>query len=69
MTSVQTMKEYIRTFNDEKLLNEFDLYMSLSVKGIKEIVYQNMIEAELFSRNLLDHKVNEDAYEMNYANC
>jgi hypothetical protein len=68
-TSIQTMKEYIATFNDEKLLNEFDLYMSLNFKGVKEAVYQQLIEYELYKRNLLDHKINEDAYEMNYANC
>jgi hypothetical protein len=61
------MKEYIKTFDDEKLLNEFDLYKSLQSKGIKEIIYQQVIEYELYSRRLLNHKILEDSYEMEYA--
>ncbi len=64
MNSIQTMKEYIKTFDDEKLLNEFDLYKSLQSKGIKEIIYQQVIEYELYSRRLLNHKILEDSYEM-----
>lgn len=67
MNSIQTMKEYIKTFDDEKLLNEFDLYRSLNHKGIKEIIYQQVIEYELYSRKLLNHKIIEDNYEMEYA--
>ena len=67
MNSIQTMKEYIKTFDDEKLLNEFDLYRSLNHKGIKEIIYQQVIEYELYSRNLLNFKITEDNYEMEYA--
>jgi hypothetical protein len=67
MNSIQTMKEYIKTFDDEKLLNEFDLYKSLQSKGIKEIIYQQVIEYELYSRRLLNHKILEDSYEMEYA--
>ena len=67
MNSIKTMKEYIKTFSDEQLLNEFDLYRSLHHKGIKEIIYQQVIEYELYSRNLLAFKVTEDKYEMEYA--
>ena len=67
MNSIQTMKEYIKTFDDEKLLNEFDLYKSLNHKGIKEIIYQQVIEYELYSRKLLNFKIAEDNYEMEYA--
>jgi len=64
MNSIQTMKEYISTFDDEKLLNEFDLYRSVQSKGIKEIIYQQIIEYELYTRRLLDHKIMEDNFEM-----
>ena len=67
MTSIQTMKEYIRSFNDEKLLNEFDLYRSIDDKQINEEVYQQLIEYELYERRLLNHKIIEDNYEMEYA--
>ena len=67
MNSIQTMKEYIKTFDDEKLLNEFDMYRNLNHKGIKEIIYQQVIEYELYSRRLLDHKIMEDNYEYEYA--
>ena len=67
MNSIQTMKEYISTFDDEKLLNEFDLYRSVHSKGIREIIYQQIIEYELYTRRLLDHKIIEDNYEMEYA--
>ena len=67
MTSIQTMKEYIRSFNDEKLLNEFDLYRSIDDKQVNEEVYQQLIEYELYERRLLNHKIIEDNYEMEYA--
>ena len=67
MTSIQTMKEYIKTFNDEKLLNEFDLYRSIDDKQVNEEVYQQLIEYELYERRLLNHKIIEDNYEMEYA--
>ena len=67
MNSIQTMKEYIGTFEDEKLLNEFDLYRSVQSKGIKEIIYQQIIEYELYTRRLLDHKLMEDSFEMEHA--
>ena len=57
MRSIQTMKEYIKTFNDEKLLNEFDLYRSIDDKQVNEIVYQQLIEYEMYERRLLDHKL------------
>ena len=67
MNSIQTMKEYISTFDDEKLLNEFDLYRSVHSKGIKEIIYQQIIEYELYTRRLLDHKIMEDQFELEHA--
>ncbi len=67
MNSIQTMKEYISTFDDEKLLNEFDLYRSVQSKGIKEIIYQQIIEYELYTRHLLDHKIMEDQFELEHA--
>ncbi len=67
MTSIQTMKEYIRSFNDEKLLNEFDLYRSIDDKQVNEEVYQQLIEYERYERRLLNHKIIEDNYEMEYA--
>ena len=67
MRSIQTMKEYIKTFNDEKLLNEFDLYRSIDDKQVNEEVYQQLIEYELYERRLLNHKIIEDNYEMEYA--
>jgi hypothetical protein len=67
MNSIQTMKEYISTFDDEKLLNEFDLYRSVQSKGIKEIIYQQIIEYELYIRHLLDHKIMEDQFELEHA--
>ena len=67
MRSIQTMKEYIKTFNDEKLLNEFDLYRSIDDKQVNEEVYQQLIEYELYERLLLNHKIIEDNYEMEYA--
>ena len=67
MTSIQTMKEYIRSFNDEKLLNEFDLYRSIDDKQVNEEVYQQLIEYELYERRLLNHKIIEDNYEMEHA--
>ena len=67
MTSIQTMKEYIRSFNDEKLLNEFDLYRSIDDNQVNEEVYQQIIEYVLYERRLLNHKIIEDNYEMEYA--
>ena len=67
MTSIQTMKEYIRSFSDEKLLNEFDLYRSIDDKQVNEEVYQQLIEYELYERRLLNHKIIEDNYELEYA--
>ena len=61
------MKEYIRSFNDEKLLNEFDLYRSIDDKQVNEEVYQQLIEYELYERRLLNHKIIEDNYELEYA--
>jgi hypothetical protein len=67
MNSIQTMKEYIKTFSDEQLMNEFDLYRNLNHKGIKEIIYQQVIEYELYTRKLLAFKIAEDNYEYEYA--
>jgi hypothetical protein len=63
MTSIQQLQEHIKRLNDEKLLNQFDLYNSYSVKDIKEVVYYRLIECELENRRLLTHKLMEDDYE------
>ena len=66
MTSIQQLQEHIKRLNDEKLLNQFDLYNTYSVKDIKEVIYYRLIECELENRRLLTHKIIEDEYE--YAN-
>jgi len=67
MTSIQQLQEHIKKLNDEKLLNQYDLYNSYQIKDIKEIIYQRLIECELDNRRLLTHKIIEDNYEMEYA--
>jgi len=67
MTSIQQLQEHIKRLNDEKLLNQYDLYNSYSVKDIKEVIYYRLIECELDNRRLLTHKIIEDNYEMEYA--
>jgi len=67
MTSIQQLQEHIKRLNDEKLLNQYDLYNSYHLKDIKEIIYQRLIECELDNRRLLTHKIIEDNYEMEYA--
>ena len=49
--------------NDEKLLNQFDLYNSFNLQDSKEVIYYKIIEYELHRRRLLEHKLMEDAYE------
>ena len=66
MTSIQQLQEHIKRLNDEKLLNQFDLYNTYSVKDIKEVIYYRLVECELENRRLLTHKIIEDEYE--YAN-
>jgi hypothetical protein len=44
MTSIQQLQEHIKRLNDEKLLNQFDLYNTYSVKDIKEVIYYRLIE-------------------------
>ena len=63
MTSIQQLQEHIKRLNDEKLLNQFDLYNTYQVKDIKEVVYYRLIECELENRRLLTHKLMEDDYE------
>jgi len=63
MTSIQQLKEHITRLNDEKLLNQFDLYSSFNLQDTKEIIYYKIIEYELHKRRLLDHKLMEDDYE------
>ena len=46
MTSIQQLQEHIKRLNDEKLLNQFDLYNTYSVKDIKEVIYYRLIECE-----------------------
>ena len=67
MTSIQQLQEHIKRLNDEKLLNQYDLYNSYHIKDIKEVIYQRLIECELDNRRLLTHKIIEDNYEMENA--
>jgi len=67
MTSIQQLQEHIKRLNDERLLNQYDLYNSYQIKDIKEVIYQRLIECELDNRRLLTHKIMEDNYEMEYA--
>jgi hypothetical protein len=63
MTSIQQLQEHIKRLNDEKLLNQYDLYASYQIKDIKEVMYQRLVECELDNRRLLTHKMIEDEYE------
>jgi len=63
MTSIQQLQEHIKRLNDERLLNQFDLYNTYQVKDIKEVIYYRLIECELENRRLLTHKIIEDEYE------
>jgi hypothetical protein len=67
MTSIQQLQEHIKRLNDEKLLNQYDLYNSYHLKDIKEVIYQRLIECELDNRRLLTHKIIEDNYEMEHV--
>jgi hypothetical protein len=67
MTSIQQLQEHIKRLNDEKLLNQFDLYSSFNLQDTKEVIYYKIIEYELHKRRLLDHKIMEDNYEYEYA--
>ena len=63
MTSMQQLQEHIKRLNDERLLNQYDLYASYQIKDIKEVIYQRLVECELDNRRLLTHKIMEDDYE------
>ena len=63
MTSIQQLQEHIKRLNDERLLNQYDLYASYQIKDIKEVIYQRLVECELDNRKLLTHKIMEDDYE------
>ena len=63
MTSIQQLQEHIKRLNDERLLNQYDLYASYQIKDIKEVIYQRLVECELDNRRLLTHKIMEDDYE------
>jgi hypothetical protein len=63
MTSIQQLQEHIKRLNDERLLNQYDLYASYQIKDIKEVMYQRLVECELDNRRLLTHKIIEDEYE------
>jgi len=67
MTSIQQLQEHIKRLNDEKLLNQYDLYNSYQIKDIKEVIYQRLVECELDNRRLLTHKIIEDNYEMEHS--
>lgn len=66
MNSIQQIKDYLKTFKDEKLLDEYDLYLSIKSKGINEIIFQQLIENELNERDLLNFKINEDQFENHF---
>jgi len=63
MISIQQLQEHIKRLNDERLLNQYDLYNTYIVKDIKEVVYYRLVECELENRRLLTHKLMEDDYE------
>ena len=63
MTSIQQLQEHIKRLNDERLLNQYDIYASYQIKDIKEVIYQRLVECELDNRRLLTHKIMEDDYE------
>jgi hypothetical protein len=67
MTSIQQLKEHVIRLNDERLLNQFDIYNNFNFRDTKEIIYYKIIEYELHRRRLLDHKLMEDNYEYEYA--
>ena len=67
MITIQQLQEHIKRLNDERLLNQYDLYNSYQIKDIKEVIYQRLIECELDNRRLLTHKIIEDNYEMENA--
>jgi hypothetical protein len=67
MTSIQQLQEHIKRLNDERLLNQYDLYNSYQIKDIKEVIYQRLVECELDNRRLLTHKIIEDNYEMEHS--
>ena len=67
MTSIQQLQEHIKRLNDEKLLNQYDLYNSYHLKDIKEVIYQRLVECELDNRRLLTHKIIEVNYDMEYV--
>ena len=64
MITIQQLKEKIALLNDEKLLDQSDLYNRFQLNQINEIIYKRIIECELENRNLLAHKVIEDQFEM-----
>ena len=67
MITIQQLQEHIKRLNDEKLLNQYDLYNSYQIKDIKEVIYQRLVECELDNRRLLTHKIIEDNYEMEHS--
>ena len=67
MITIQQLQEHIKRLNDERLLNQYDLYNSYEIKDIKEVIYQRLIECELDNRRLLTHKIIEDNYEMEHV--
>ena len=64
MITIQQLKEKVALLNDEKLLDQFDLYNRFQLNQINEIIYKRIIECELENINLLAHKVIEDQFEM-----
>lgn len=63
MITIQQLKEKVALLNDEKLLDQFDLYSRFQLIQINEIIYKRIIDCELEKRNLLSHKIMEDQFE------
>jgi len=66
-SAIKVIDELLTRLNDEKLLNQFDLYSSFNLQDTKEVIYYKIIEYELHKRRLLDHKIMENNYEYEYT--
>ena len=66
MNVIQRAKEYFRSFDDVKLLDEYDMYLNMKSKGANDHVFQQLIENELHERDLLDIKLSEDDFEQQF---
>ena len=66
INSIEQARAYFKTFEDDKLMDEYDMYVSIKCKNINEIIYQQVIEHELNERDLLDFKICEDQFEQQF---